>query len=132
AFIVWHPSKYAEQLAEKMEKYGAKAWLVNTGWTGGPFGVGSRMSLKHTRSIIDAIHDGSLNDVEFVADPIFGVGVPTSCPNVPSEVLVPKNTWSDGAAYDKQALKLANLFIQNFEKYKEGSSDAIINAGPKV
>ncbi|MCB9079683.1 MAG: phosphoenolpyruvate carboxykinase (ATP) [Anaerolineaceae bacterium] len=132
AFIVWHPSKYAEQLAEKMETYGAKAWLVNTGWTGGPHGVGSRMSLKHTRSIIDAIHDGTLNDVEFVEDPIFGLHVPTSCPNVPSEVLVPKNTWADKDAYDKQALKLANLFIQNFEKYKAGSSEAIINAGPKV
>ncbi|MCB0164586.1 MAG: phosphoenolpyruvate carboxykinase (ATP) [Anaerolineae bacterium] len=132
AFIVWHPSKYAEQLAEKMETYGAKAWLVNTGWTGGPHGVGSRMSLKHTRAIIDAIHDGSLNDVEFVEDPIFGLHVPTSCPEVPSEVLVPKNTWADKDAYDKNALKLANLFIQNFEKYKAGSSDAIINAGPKV
>ena len=131
-FMVWHPSKYAEQLAEKMEKYGASAWLVNTGWTGGPFGVGKRMSLKHTRAIIDAINEGSLENAEFVADPIFGVGVPTSCPNVPSEVLTPKNTWADKAAYDKQAVKLANLFIQNFEKYKEGSSDAIINAGPKV
>ncbi|HRV94637.1 MAG TPA: phosphoenolpyruvate carboxykinase (ATP) [Anaerolineae bacterium] len=132
AFIVWHPSKYAEMLAEKMEQHGAKAWLVNTGWTGGPHGVGHRMSLKHTRSIIDAIHDGTLNDVEFVADPIFGIGVPTSCPNVPSEVLVPKNTWADKAAYDKQALKLATLFNQNFEKYKAGSSQAIIDAGPKA
>jgi phosphoenolpyruvate carboxykinase (ATP) len=131
-FMVWHPSKYAEQLAERMEKYGAKAWLVNTGWTGGPFGVGSRMSLKHTRSIIDAIHNNALDDVEYEADPIFGLHVPTSCPEVPSKVLVPKNTWSDKAAYDKQAQKLAQLFINNFEKYKEGSSDAIINAGPKL
>lgn len=132
AFMVWHPSKYAELLAEKMAKYGASAWLVNTGWTGGPYGVGSRMKLSYTRSIIDAIHSGELDNVEFVADPIFGLAIPTSCPNVPDELLIPKNTWSDGAAYDKQAQKLANLFIKNFEKYKEGSSEAIINAGPKL
>lgn len=132
AFMVWHPSKYAELLAEKLDKHGATAWLVNTGWTGGPYGVGKRMSLKHTRAIIDAIHDGSLENVEYVNDPIFGLAVPTSCPNVPAEVLVPKNTWTDKEAYDKQAQKLAQLFIDNFEKYKAGSSEAIINAGPKV
>jgi phosphoenolpyruvate carboxykinase (ATP) len=132
AFMVWHPSKYAELLAEKMETYGATAWLVNTGWTGGPFGVGSRMQLPYTRAIIDAIHNGDLDNVEFVTDPIFGLAVPTTCPNVPDELLIPKNTWSDGAAYDKQAEKLANLFIKNFESYKAGSSEAIINAGPKL
>lgn len=131
-FMVWHPSKYAEMLAEKMEKYGAKAWLVNTGWTGGPFGVGSRMSLRHTRAIIDAIHNNALDNVEYVTDSLFGLHMPASCPNVPSEVLIPKNTWSDGAAYDAQAHKLAQLFINNFEKYKAGSSEAIINAGPKL
>ena len=130
AFMVWHPSKYAELLAEKMETHGASAWLVNTGWTGGPFGVGSRIELKYTRAIIDAIHDGSLNNVPYTTDPIFGLAVPTTCPNVPDEVLIPKNTWSDTQAYDKQARKLAELFINNFEKYKAGSSDAIINAGP--
>ncbi len=132
AFMVWHPSKYAELLAEKMEKHGASAWLVNTGWTGGAFGTGSRISLKYTRAIIDAIHDGSLNDVEVTIDPIFGLAVPTSCPNVPAEVLIPKNTWANGAAYDAQARKLANLFNENFEKYKAGSSQAIIDAGPKA
>ena len=132
AFMVWHPSKYAELLAEKMERHGAKAWLVNTGWTGGPHGVGSRISLKYTRAIIDAIHDGSLDNVPTTTDPLFGLAVPTSCPNVPDEILIPKNTWSDGAAYDKQARKLAELFINNFEAYKEGSSEAIINAGPKL
>ena len=130
AFMVWHPSKYAELLAEKMETHGASAWLVNTGWTGGPFGVGSRIELKYTRAIIDAIHDGSLNNVSYTTDPIFGLAVPTTCPNVPDEVLIPKNTWNDAQAYDKQARKLAELFINNFEKYKAGSSDAIINAGP--
>jgi phosphoenolpyruvate carboxykinase (ATP) len=132
AFMVWHPSKYAELLAAKMEENGSSAWLVNTGWTGGPYGVGSRISLKYTRAIIDAIHDGSLNDVTYTTDPIFGLAVPTTCPNVPDELLIPKNTWADGAAYDKQARKLAVLFNQNFEKYKEGSSDAIINAGPNL
>ncbi|MDM8518886.1 phosphoenolpyruvate carboxykinase (ATP) [Anaerolineales bacterium HSG6] len=132
AFIVWHPSKYAELLAQKMEEHGAKAWLVNTGWTGGPYGTGSRLSLKHTRSIIDAIHDGTLNDVEYVTDPRFGLDVPTSCPNVPSEVLTPKNTWADGAAFEDQAQKLAQLFVDNFEVYKAGSSEAIINAGPNL
>ena len=132
AFMVWHPSKYAELLAEKMERHGAKAWLVNTGWTGGPHGVGSRISLKYTRAIIDAIHDGSLDNVPTTTDPLFGLAVPTSCPNVPDEILIPKNTWSDGAAYDKQARKLAELFVNNFEAYKEGSSEAIINAGPKL
>ncbi len=132
AFMVWHPSKYAELLAEKMAEHGATAWLINTGWTGGPYGIGSRIKLRYTRAIIDAIHDGSLDNVEFVTDPIFGLAVPTTCPNVPEEVLVPKNTWQDTAAYDAQARKLANLFIKNFEKYKTGSSEAIINAGPSL
>lgn len=132
AFMVWHPSKYAELLAEKMEKHGASAWLVNTGWTGGAYGTGSRISLKYTRSIIDAILDGSLNDAEYVIDPRFGLAVPTAVAGVPSEVLMPKNTWADGDAYEAQALKLANLFNENFEVYKEGSSAEIIAAGPKM
>ncbi|MGB0384542.1 MAG: phosphoenolpyruvate carboxykinase (ATP) [Ardenticatenaceae bacterium] len=132
AFMVWHPSKYAQLLAEKMERHGANAWLVNTGWTGGPYGVGSRIKLKYTRAIIDAIHDGALDHVEYVTDPRFGLAVPTSCPNVPSELLIPKNTWADSDAYDAQAHKLAHLFQRNFEQYKEGSSDAIINAGPEL
>jgi phosphoenolpyruvate carboxykinase (ATP) len=130
AFMVWHPGKYAELLAEKMEKNQSSAWLVSTGWTGGGPGTGSRMKLKYTRAIIDAIHAGELNQVETMTDPIFGLAVPVSCPSVPDELLVPKNTWADAAAYDKQARKLANLFQTNFEKYKDGSSEAIINAGP--
>ncbi len=132
AFMVWHPSKYAELLAEKMATHGATAWLVNTGWTGGPYGVGSRIKLKYTRAIIDAIHQGLLEDVEYMTDPIFGLAVPTTCTIVPDELLIPRNTWGDGEAYDKQAGKLANLFAKNFEKYKEGSSEAIINAGPTI
>ncbi len=132
AFMVWHPSKYAELLAEKMEQHGAAAWLVNTGWTGGPYGTGSRINLRYTRAIIDAIHDGALDEGAYVEDPLFGLAVPTSVPGVPAEILLPRQTWSDGEAYDRQARKLADLFTKNFEKYREGSSEAIINAGPVV
>lgn len=132
AFMVWHPSKYAELLAEKMEEHGSSAWLVSTGLTGGPFGTGSRLNLKYTRAIIDAIHNGSLDNVETVTDPIFGLEVPTSCPGVPAEILNPKNTWADGSAYDAQAQKLAQLFVDNFEQFKDGSSEAILSAAPKV
>jgi len=131
AFMVWHPSKYAELLAQKMEKHGSTAWLVNTGWTGGPHGVGSRIKLRYTRAIIDAIHDGTLANVETAIDPIFGLAVPTSCPNVPDELLIPKNTWANTSDYDSQAKKLAELFNNNFEEFKEGCSQAIIDAGPK-
>ena len=130
AFLVWHPSVYAELLAQKMEQHGARAWLVNTGWTGGPYGVGTRIRLPYTRSIIDAIHSGELDKVPTETDPVFGLEVPTSCPHVPDKVLLPRNTWHDRKAYDRQARKLAFLFAENFEKYKSGSSDAIINAGP--
>jgi phosphoenolpyruvate carboxykinase (ATP) len=130
AFMVWHPSKYAELLADKMEQQGAKAWLVSTGWTGGPPGIGARINLKYTRAIIDAIHSGELDEVDTTRDPIFGLTVPVSCSNVPDELLVPKNTWADAEAYDRQSRKLARLFRANFEKYKEGSSEAILNAGP--
>jgi phosphoenolpyruvate carboxykinase (ATP) len=130
AFMVWHPGKYAELLAEKMEQHHAKAWLVSTGWTGGPPGTGSRINLKYTRAIIDAIHSGELDDVRTITDPIFGLAVPVACPNVPDELLITKNTWADDEAYDRQARKLARLFRANFEQYKEGSSQAIINAGP--
>lgn len=132
AFMVWHPSKYAELLAAKMAEHGANAWLVNTGWTGGPYGIGSRIKLGYTRAIIDAIHDGALDRVDTVIDPMFGIEVPTSCPNVPTELLLPRNTWADKAAYDAQAVKLAELFSKNFKQFEAGSSDAIIEAGPKL
>ncbi|MEL6823820.1 MAG: phosphoenolpyruvate carboxykinase (ATP), partial [Calditrichota bacterium] len=131
AFMVWHPSKYAELLAAKMEKHGSAAWLVNTGWTGGGHGVGSRIKLRYTRAIIDAIHDGSLAKADMTVDPIFGFHVPTTCANVPDELLIPRNTWEDKAAYDLQAKKLAELFKENFKQFEEGSSQEIIAAGPK-
>ncbi|MEM9666750.1 MAG: phosphoenolpyruvate carboxykinase (ATP), partial [Bacteroidota bacterium] len=131
-FMVWHPSKYAELLAQKMEANNVKAWLVNTGWTGGAYGTGHRMSLQHTRAILDAIHAGALDEAPTTTDPIFGFEVPTVCPHVPAEVLIPRHTWADKEAYDRQAQKLAELFAKNFEQFAEGSSDAIINAGPKL
>src|SRR5690606_1495869 len=103
AFMVWHPAKYAQLLAERIQKSGATAWLVNTGWTGGAYGEGKRMSLRHTRAIIDAIHAGSLAHVEFGEDPLFGLAVPVSCPGVPDDVLTPKRTWKDPARYEEAA-----------------------------
>ena len=131
-FLVWHPTKYAEMLAEKLSKHGAQTWLVNTGWTGGPYGEGKRMSLPHTRAIIDAIHSGELAQAETVEDPIFGVAVPKSCPGVPDEVLIPRGTWKDAAKYDEMAKKLASLFKKNFEKYEDQASEAIRGAGPRL
>ena len=132
AFLVWEPSKYAEMLAEKMRGHNAKAWLVNTGITGGPYGTGHRMPLGHTRAIIDAIHDGSLDDGPTETDDVFGFEIPTQCPNVPSDILLPRNTWDDKAAYDQAADKLAGLFNEHFEKYRESASQEIIEAGPVV
>ena len=132
AFLVWHPTKYAEMLAEKMKENNASAWLINTGWTGGAYGVGSRMSLPHTRAILDAVHSGELDGVQTAKDETFGFQVPTSCPNVPSEVLIPKNAWSNKAAYEETSKKLAQLFVDNFAKYADQASDAIRNAGPRI
>ena len=132
AFMVWHPTKYAELLAAKIAANGSQAWLVNTGWSGGGHGVGKRMSLKYTRAILDAIHDGSLAKAPTVEDPIFGLHVPTACANVPSEMLIAKNTWADKAAYDTKAKLLASLFVKNFGKYADRASDKIRAAAPKV
>ncbi len=131
-FLVWHPTKYAELLAEKLRKHGAQTWLVNTGWSGGAYGVGSRIKLKYTRAIIDAIHSGALANVSTVEDPAFGFQVPTSCPEVPSEMLQPRNTWSDKAAYDEKAKKVAGLFRENFKKYEAQASAEVRGGGPKL
>ncbi len=129
-FMPQHPSVYAKLLGKKIAEHDVDCWLVNTGWTGGPYGVGERMKIGYTRAMVHAALDGSLNDAEFVEDPIFGIAVPTSCPNVPGEVLVPKNTWSDGAAYDAQAQKLAHMFAENFEQFTEVATEEIKAAGP--
>ena len=131
-FLVWHPTKYAELLADKIKKHGAHTWLVNTGWSGGAYGVGSRMKLSYTRAIVDAIHNGQLTGAETVEDPFFGLAIPTSCPGVPSEILIPKNTWSDKTAYDHTARQLTHLFSANFEQYTDVASAEIRNAGPRL
>lgn len=131
-FLVWHPTKYAELLAEKMRTHNVRAWLVNTGWSGGPDGVGARIKLKYTRAIIDAIHDGSLLEAEFETDPVFGLAMPKSCNGVPDEVLNPKAVWPDAAQYDEMASKLAKLFHDNFKEYEDQASDAIRSAAPRI
>ena len=130
--MVWHPNKYANLLAEKMEEFGATAWLINTGWVGGGYGVGERIKLRYTRAIIDAIHSGELSKAATTTDPIFGFKIPTLCSGVPTELLVPKNAWTSAPQYDAQAAHLAQLFNTNFEKFKEGCSNAIAQAGPKA
>lgn len=130
AFMVWHPTKYAELLSQKMQKFGSQAWLVNTGWSGGGYGKGSRLSLKHTRAIIDAINSGELSKVETNKDALFGFEIPTVCPEVPREILNPRNTWEDKSLYDTTAKKLAELFKSNFKKFETASSKKISDAGP--
>jgi phosphoenolpyruvate carboxykinase (ATP) len=130
AFLVMHPGRYADLLASKMEEHGTRAWLINTGLTGGAYGTGSRMSLKHTRAIIDAVHSGELEDIATETDPVFGVSVPVSVPGVPSDILTPRNTWSDAGAYDASAQRLAQLFNDNFAEFRDGCSEEICGAGP--
>jgi phosphoenolpyruvate carboxykinase (ATP) len=131
AFMVWHPSKYAELLAKRIRENNTKVWLVNTGWTGGSYGVGQRFPLKYTRAIVDAINNNQLGDLPTVEDKLFGFHVPTSCPGVPEQMMIPKNAWKDGASYDKTASHLAELFKKNFKKYQDGASKEICEAGPK-
>jgi len=132
AFLVWHPSKYAEMLAEKIREHGAEAWLVNTGITGGPYGTGHRVPLKYTRAMIDAIHDGSLLDAPKKTEPVFGLNVPTKCPNVPNDILMPRDTWDDPAAYDEKAEKLVGLFNDHFKEYEDVAGPEIAEAGPQL
>jgi phosphoenolpyruvate carboxykinase (ATP) len=131
-FLVWHPWKYAEMLGRLVEQHGAEVWLVNTGWTGGPFGVGSRMKLAHTRAMVHALLRGDLANTATETDPVFGLAVPQTIPNVPRDVLRPRSTWADPAAYDAQARKLAGMFRENFTKFESFVSDAVRKAGPRV
>ncbi|MDQ1612393.1 MAG: phosphoenolpyruvate carboxykinase [Pyrinomonadaceae bacterium] len=131
-FMVLHPGTYAKLLGEKLKEHKANCWLVNTGWSGGPYGEGQRMKIKYTRAMIRAILNGSLAEVETQPDPIFGVGVPVSCPEVPAEVLSPRNTWKDPEAYDRKAKELAERFNQNFTKYADGVSPEVRAVAPKA
>nr|WP_290668933.1 phosphoenolpyruvate carboxykinase (ATP) [Ardenticatena sp.] len=131
-FLPRTPTLYAKMLGELMTKHNAKVWLVNTGWTGGPYGVGRRMKLDYTRAMVRAALNNRLNDVETVEDPIFGLHIPVSVPDVPDDVLVPRNTWADKDAYDAKARELAQLFRDNFEKYEDQVDEAVLAAGPKL
>jgi phosphoenolpyruvate carboxykinase (ATP) len=129
-FLVWHPSKYAELLAAKMRQHNVRAWLVNTGWSGGSYGTGKRISLKHTRTIIDGIHSGALARAKTDVDPVFGFDVVRECPGVPADILAPRGTWADPSAYDATARHLADLFAKNFKTYESGVSADIKAASP--
>jgi phosphoenolpyruvate carboxykinase (ATP) len=131
-FMPRHPGDYAAMLADRLHEYGVRAWLVNTGWTGGPYGTGERMNINHTRSMVRAALSGALDGVPTVTDPIFGLEVPTACPDVPADVLQPRATWADGDAYDRQAAALATMFVENFAAYADGVPESVRAAGPRV
>ena len=131
-FMPLHPIIYAEMLGKKMAESEVNVWLVNTGWSGGGYGVGSRIKLKHTRSMISAALKGELNHVDYQNHPIFGLHMPKSCPEIPTEILNPKNTWSDKVAYDTKANQLAREFRTNFEPFNSDANDKILEAAPKV
>jgi phosphoenolpyruvate carboxykinase (ATP) len=131
-FMVHQPTVYAKMLGEKIAKHEVKCWLVNTGWSGGPYGIGKRMKISFTRAMVQAALNGDLDTVSYTQDTIFGVMVPNTCPNVPADVLTPRNTWADKAAYDETAKKLAGMFQKNFGQFTEGATDEIIAAGPKA
>ena len=130
-FLVWPPTKYAEMLGARLDQHQSRVWLVNTGWSGGPFGVGSRMKLGYTRAMVRAALSGELDSVPMVTDPMFGLAVPQAVRGVPSEVMTPRRTWADPAAYDAQAKKLAAMFAKNFEQFASSVSDGVRGAGPK-
>ena len=130
-FLVWHPAHYARLLAEKIRKHDASVWLVNTGWSGGAYGVGSRMPLRFTRSIIDAIHNGSLKSTSTMTDSVFGFETVTECQGVPAEMLQPQLAWNDGDAYRQTAQSLAERFRENFQQYSADADPEVIDAGPQ-
>jgi phosphoenolpyruvate carboxykinase (ATP) len=131
-FMPLHPGRYAEMLGNKIREHDVKVWMINTGWTGGPYGIGSRIKLGYTRAMITAILNGKLGNVRYEQHDVFGMAFPETCPNVPQEILNPKNTWNDKAAYDETALNLAREFNNNFKKYAAGVSEEIVAAAPKI
>ena len=129
-FLPLHPGKYAAMLGKKMKEHAVNVWMINTGWSGGPYGIGKRMKLSYTRAMITAALEGKLKNVNFESHPVFGTLMPLSCPEVPSEILNPRNTWANKTAYDKKSRELATEFIQNFEKYAEGVNEEVLKAAP--
>ncbi len=131
-FMMHHPYKYADLLKRKIERYGVKCWLVNTGWVGGPYGVGKRISIRYTRALLNAALNGKLDDVSYMKDPIFGFEVPMECPNVPAEVLSPFSSWGDKKEYDRRYKDLAMRFKENFAKFADSTPPEVVEAGPRV
>ena len=131
-FMVWHPTVYAKLLGDRIARHDVKVWLVNTGWTGGPFGVGARMQIGHTRAMVRAALSGALDDVPFEIDPVFNVEVPVRCPDVSDALLQPRRTWGNPSDYDTQAAKLARMFAENFRGFETEASDDVKRAGPRV
>ena len=131
-FLPLHPTRYAELLGQKMESSQVNVWLVNTGWSGGPYGIGSRLSLKYTRSLITAALEGKLENVEYKNHEVFGLAMPTECDDVPSEILSPRNTWEDKSAYDLKANELAQAFNNNFDKYSDFANQEMLDSAPKL
>ncbi len=131
-FLPLHPTRYAEMLGKKLDESGAQVWLVNTGWSGGPYGVGERIKLRYTRAMINAALEGKLDAQEHEIHDVFGLAMPLACPHVPPEILNPRHTWKDKAAYDAKAIELAEKFVKNFEKFKEFASQEILGAAPKL
>ncbi len=131
-FLPLHPTKYAEMLGKKMKEHNVNIWLINTGWSGGEYGVGSRISLKYTRAMITAALEGNLDNVEYETHEIFGLNMPKTCPNVPDEILSPRNTWEDKNAYDAKANSLAEKFVNNFKQFEDNANEEIMEAAPKV
>jgi phosphoenolpyruvate carboxykinase (ATP) len=129
-FLPRHPGVYAEMLMDRLQDHDVPVWLVNTGWTGGPYGVGERMNITHTRNMVRAALNGELATVEMIEDPIFRVAVPTAVPGVPSEILQPRATWPNPADYDVAARRIAAMFHENFAAYADGVSQAVRDAGP--
>ena len=131
-FMPRHPGEYAAMLVDRLARWDVPVWLVNTGWTGGPYGTGERMNINHTRAMVRAALDGRLDGVPMVDDPIFRIAVPTSCPDVPAEFLQPRSTWQDTDAYDKAARRLAGMFADNFANYHDRVATSVHEAGPRV
>jgi phosphoenolpyruvate carboxykinase (ATP) len=129
-FLVWHPTKYAEMLGRLIATHDSRVWLVNTGWSGGAYGVGKRFRIGHTRAMVRAALSGALDGAQSYTHPVFGLHVPTGIDGVPEEVLHPRETWQDGSAYDAQATKLATMFRENFRKFEGSVATEVVAAGP--
>jgi len=132
AFLPLHPTKYAELLGKKIHENKVNVWLVNTGWVGGGYGVGERIKLRYTRSLITAALNGNFSEIDYEQHPVFGIEMPTQCADVPTELLNPRNAWSNKEAYDHKANQLAEAFVKNFNQYASAANQEILDAAPKV